>query len=448
MRGKGIRNKSCCIEPIEIAGALTAKHCGDSTSDCSNGVLIYPAKVVKPYGSTGGIGGVKLKVNVKDIASPITARDYKGILRNDGDAIVEVRDAHNVAIIDDQGRANKKLTPSDICPTLRAQSHGNEPKVIDAIYNNREPRVSDTCPTLRSERIGLLVKEGAPLAYDEQNNTLRTDGTVGTLTTDGSSPKHNNRVIVGEGCNDGNAKERNTFEILCLLRKEIGEKAFAEWGIAIVAPFQQAEVLRQGVHEKSFSENREEQSDIQQRPYNSEIDKQVDYKRNCLPKMWDNAEFRCSPCGRGLYQQFREQFDCALQKLSHENPSPQEFMYSLWQASEGIRVLREALSEIQEIRGRIDMQRKKSVRIRRLTPREVWRLQGFPDEYFDKAKYKKEKIYFVGGEDICCAKLRAAIEKPKLFDTETCALCTTKDMLGMEMSTMMENPSKNEHCNE
>lgn len=28
----------------------------------------------------------------------------------------------------------------------------------------------------------------------------------------------------------------------------------------------------------------------------------------------------------------------------------------------------------------------KNIRIRRLTPRECWRLQGFPDEYFDKAK--------------------------------------------------------------
>lgn len=35
-----------------------------------------------------------------------------------------------------------------------------------------------------------------PLALDEQNGYIRTDGTVGTLTTDGSSPKHNNRVIV------------------------------------------------------------------------------------------------------------------------------------------------------------------------------------------------------------------------------------------------------------
>jgi hypothetical protein len=33
------------------------------------------------------------------------------------------------------------------------------------------------------------------IAYDEQNKYVRKDGTVGTLTTDGSSPKHNNRII-------------------------------------------------------------------------------------------------------------------------------------------------------------------------------------------------------------------------------------------------------------
>jgi hypothetical protein len=32
-------------------------------------------------------------------------------------------------------------------------------------------------------------------AYDEQNKYVRKDGCVGTLTTDGSSPKHNNRII-------------------------------------------------------------------------------------------------------------------------------------------------------------------------------------------------------------------------------------------------------------
>lgn len=34
-----------------------------------------------------------------------------------------------VMVIDDQGRKNKKISPKHIVPTLRAQSHGNEPKV-------------------------------------------------------------------------------------------------------------------------------------------------------------------------------------------------------------------------------------------------------------------------------------------------------------------------------
>ena len=34
-----------------------------------------------------------------------------------------------VMVIDDQGRKNKKIPPKNIVPTLRAQAHGNEPKV-------------------------------------------------------------------------------------------------------------------------------------------------------------------------------------------------------------------------------------------------------------------------------------------------------------------------------
>lgn len=48
----------------------------------------------------------------------------------------------------------------------------------------------DTCSG--GNRMPKIVE---PMAYDEQNRYVRKDGTVGTLTTDGSSPKHNNRVI-------------------------------------------------------------------------------------------------------------------------------------------------------------------------------------------------------------------------------------------------------------
>lgn len=53
-----------------------------------------------------------------------------------------------------------------VAPTLHTCGGGNlEPKIIEQI------------------------------ALDEQNGYLRKDGTVGTLTTDGSSPKHNNRIV-------------------------------------------------------------------------------------------------------------------------------------------------------------------------------------------------------------------------------------------------------------
>lgn len=49
-------------------------------------------------------------------------------------------------------------------------------------------------PTVRTfSGGGTEIKVAIP--YDEQNNCLRLDGTVGTLTTDGSSPKHNNRIV-------------------------------------------------------------------------------------------------------------------------------------------------------------------------------------------------------------------------------------------------------------
>ena len=59
--------------------------------------------------------------------------------------------------------------------------------------SNRCYFANGIAPTITSTSAGEKIIE--PLAYDEQNGYIRTDGTVGTLTTDSSSPKHNNRVI-------------------------------------------------------------------------------------------------------------------------------------------------------------------------------------------------------------------------------------------------------------
>ncbi|MBT9670463.1 DNA (cytosine-5-)-methyltransferase [Secundilactobacillus kimchicus] len=53
-------------------------------------------------------------------------------------------------ILDDQGRLNKELTPADIVPTLRAQSHGNLPKILQSGHGFNHGGVHDIAPTLTS----------------------------------------------------------------------------------------------------------------------------------------------------------------------------------------------------------------------------------------------------------------------------------------------------------
>lgn len=76
----------------------------------------------------------------------------------------------------------------------------------------------------------------------------------------------------------------------------------------------------------------------------------------------------------------------------------------------------------------------KNYRIRKLTPTECLRLMGVRDEYIKKMTFKKEIVYLEGGTK-CNAKLRIVKEKQRHLDTETYVLCTTNDILDMEMST-------------
>ena len=62
------------------------------------------------------------------------------------------QDKHGVIIIDDQGRKNKKHVPTKICPTLRAESHGNPPKVMiwGGLQKHQTPRTDGISPCLNS----------------------------------------------------------------------------------------------------------------------------------------------------------------------------------------------------------------------------------------------------------------------------------------------------------
>lgn len=102
-----------------------------------------------------------------------------------------------------RGRVGKQVAQTLITMPQQAVV---EPKVIGGIGEKKsnggkqwyqQDRVDD-------DGVAISVTTGfqpyyatqEPMAYDEQNGYIRNDGTVGTLTTDGSSPKHNNRVLV------------------------------------------------------------------------------------------------------------------------------------------------------------------------------------------------------------------------------------------------------------
>lgn len=98
-----------------------------------------------------------------------------------------------------------------VAPTIHTSGGGQqepkvvEPRVIGGIGEKKsnggtqwyqQDRIYDNeCAMSVTTGFHPYYKTEEPLAYDEQNGYIRKDGTVGTLTTDGSSPKHNNRVV-------------------------------------------------------------------------------------------------------------------------------------------------------------------------------------------------------------------------------------------------------------
>lgn len=97
---------------------------------------------------------------------------------------------------------NKKVNQSGTSPTITTQPEGFKTAILVVDGFNQSIRADQTCFGTITRNVGADLKRNGqglieiePLAFDEQNGYIRQDGTVGTLTTYGSSPKHNNRII-------------------------------------------------------------------------------------------------------------------------------------------------------------------------------------------------------------------------------------------------------------
>lgn len=74
-RGEGSREKGY-MEQVDCASALTSKHCGDQTADCSNGVLVAP--VLTPDREKTRQNGRRMK-ELGEPSFTLTAQDRHGV---------------------------------------------------------------------------------------------------------------------------------------------------------------------------------------------------------------------------------------------------------------------------------------------------------------------------------------------------------------------------------
>jgi len=187
-------------------------------------------------------------------------------------------------------------------------------------------------------------------------------------------------VILKAEPNHADAKETRPREILRALRQAVGEETFAKWGLGVIAAFQKAQVLRSEMHGGFIRRAPDKGHKLD----DDALPRKEDGASWTVQRLWEAGCAGRAPRRWRPSQQLTRELGTYLSELSQQGASPEGFVHGLWRASEGIGVLREALSALQEIRRPYAEQGQPAyphMQVRRLTPREAERLQGFPDDW-------------------------------------------------------------------
>lgn len=142
--------------------------------------------------------------------------------------------------------------------------------------------------------------------------------------------------------------EANAREILHSLQCKVGEEAFTEWGLRILNSFQSEEILRIPMYGECI---RRTSSEIKSILDDSSLPRKEDMPSEWMRSLWERGPDRRTSQGRELAEQLARQLGKTLPVMPHKNTQEQSEEYRL--------------------------------AVRRLTPTEVERLQGFPDGWTD-----------------------------------------------------------------
>ena len=245
------------------------------------------------------------------------------------------------------------------------------------------------------DRHGIAVREATKQGYAiaEQGDSVNVSyptsktrrGRVGKQVAQTLQAGEVNQGVVIGGNFNAKEIERNTVEILRALQQEIGEEEITKWRFRILDTFQQEEILQQDVYETGLDiEQSAEELEREKQSHQCKIENRTFDGQKGMREMPINKELGRTSYGREPIQQFARELTSVVQKLSSET-SQEKNLYRLRETTQGIRLLQQALYKIQEV-WESSLHKKQDVRIRKLTEKECWRLQGFTDEQFYKAK--------------------------------------------------------------
>jgi len=292
----------------------------------------------------------------------------------------------------------------DISPSLRASGGTDIRKIPYAICDSGLSRTkqirTETLPPLRAntgaghdnlivqpftltgqDQHGVMIQR--PHGYNkggakelpclrgssmEQNDFLKiTDKPINTLQYKGFM------LILYETIKQGEyyarTQKRDTITILQTLWKEVGEKAFTEWGFRIFISLHKKKILQQGVHGTGI---RCETRQSRYSPMLCEVAfKKISSKRG-LRDLWCKGCEGCSSQRWRCPQQYERKFTTNLQELSQCDTQEKEAMQNMRETTKRITSLQQALHTFQEIWKPIIHEIRNGgnlgVSIRRLTP--------------------------------------------------------------------------------
>lgn len=230
----------------------------------------------------------------------------------------------------------------------RTKGQGSTRNSASSVDSNGIPKTvgticADTHPGAYSGQdayTGRLI----PVLY--QNN--QTDARLLTVTECDISNETFQLKGIEEDNTYASTSEANAREILHSLQCKVGEEAFTEWGLRILNSFQSEEILRIPMYGECI---RRTSSEIKSILDDSSLPRKEDMPSEWMRSLWERGPDRRTSQGRELAEQLARQLGKTLPVMPHKNTQEQSEEYRL--------------------------------AVRRLTPTEVERLQGFPDGWTD-----------------------------------------------------------------